>query len=72
MVENLYCITTYQRSWPPEAILNRANKILAARTQTHCVLGGLRQRCRARTEIDEFVSTLGRILRSKATSDPHA
>ena len=60
--ENRYCIDISQQLMATEAILNRANKeILAAHLQ-HCV------QCVASEEereakIDEFVSTLDRILK---------
>ena len=60
--ENRYCIDISQQLMATEAILNRANKEILAAHLKHCV------QCAASEEepeakIDEFVSTLDRILK---------
>ena len=60
--ENRYCIDISQQLMATEAILNRANKEILAAHLKHCV-----QEAASDTEhgqkIDEFVATLGRILK---------
>ena len=60
--ENRYCIDISQQLMATEAILNRANKeILSARLK-HCVQEAASEEERSR-KIDEFVTTLGHILK---------
>lgn len=60
--ENRFCIDISQQLMATEAILNRANKEILAAHLKHCGAGG-RQRCERGQKIDEFVATLGRILK---------
>ena len=60
--ENRYCIDISQQLMATEAILNRANKEILAAHLKHCVqeAASLEERSQ---KIDEFVQTLGRILK---------
>lgn len=60
--ENRYCIDISQQLMATEAILNRANKEILAAHLKHCVqeAGSPEERS---AKIDEFVQTLGRILK---------
>ena len=60
--ENRYCIDISQQLMATEAILNRANKEILAAHLKHCVLEAASDAERGQ-KIDEFVSTLGRILK---------
>ena len=58
--ENRYCIDISQQLMATEAILNRANKEILAAHLKHCVQEAASERGQ---KIDEFVATLGRILK---------
>ena len=60
--ENRYCIDISQQLMATEAILNRANKEILAAHLKHCVQEAASDAERGQ-KIDEFVSTLGRILK---------
>ena len=60
--ENRYCIDISQQLMATEAILNRANKEILAAHLKHCVQEAASDVERGQ-KIDEFVSTLGRILK---------
>ena len=60
--ENRYCIDISQQLMATEAILNRANKEIMAAHLKHCVQEAASDAERGQ-KIDEFVSTLGRILK---------
>ena len=60
--ENRYCIDISQQLMATEAILNRANKEILAAHLKHCVREAASDAERGQ-KIDEFVSTLGRILK---------
>lgn len=60
--ENRYCIDISQQLMATEAILNRANKEILAAHLKHCVQEAASDTERGQ-KIDEFVSTLGRILK---------
>ena len=63
MVEdNRYCIDISQQLMATEAILNRANKEILAAHLKHCVQEAASPEERGE-KIDEFVQTLGRILK---------
>ncbi len=59
--ENRYCIDISQQLMATEAILNRANKEILAAHLKHCVQCAASEEERV-AKIDEFVSTLDRIL----------
>ena len=60
--ENRYCIDISQQLMATEAILNRANKEILAAHLKHCVQEAASDAERGQ-KIDEFVATLGRILK---------
>ena len=60
--ENRYCIDISQQLMATEAILNRANKEILAAHLKHCVQQAATEEERGQ-KIDEFVTTLGRILK---------
>ena len=60
--ENRYCIDISQQLMAAEAILNRANKEILAAHLKHCVQEAASPEERS-AKIDEFVQTLGRILK---------
>ena len=60
--ENRYCIDISQQLMATEAILNRANKEILAAHLKHCVQEAATPEERGE-KIDEFVQTLGRILK---------
>ena len=60
--ENRYCIDISQQLMATEAILNRANKEILAAHLKHCVQEAASYAERGQ-KIDEFVATLGRILK---------
>ena len=60
--ENRYCIDISQQLMATEAILNRANKEILAAHLKHGGQGAASDAERGQ-KIDEFVSTLGRILK---------
>ena len=60
--ENRYCIDISQQLMATEAILNRANKEILAAHLKHGVQEAASDAERGQ-KIDEFVSTLGRILK---------
>lgn len=60
--ENRYCIDISQQLMATEAILNRANKEILAAHLKHCVQEAASDTERGQ-KIDEFVATLGRILK---------
>ena len=60
--EDRYCIDISQQPMATEAILNRANKEILAAHLKHCVQEAASDAERGQ-KIDEFVSTLGRILK---------
>ena len=60
--ENRYCIDISQQLMATEAILNRANKEILAAHLKHWVQEAASDAERGQ-KIDEFVSTLGRILK---------
>ena len=60
--ENRYCIDISQQLMATEAILNRANKEISAAHLKPCMQGAASDAERGQ-KIDEFVSTLGRILK---------
>ncbi|MBM6723517.1 MULTISPECIES: metal-sensing transcriptional repressor [Oscillospiraceae] len=60
--ENRYCIDISQQLMATEAILNRANKEILAAHLKHCVQEAASPEERS-AKIDEFVQTLGRILK---------
>ena len=60
--EDRYCIDISQQLMATEAILNRANKEILAAHLKHCVQEAASDAERGQ-KIDEFVSTLGRILK---------
>lgn len=63
MVEDdRYCIDISQQIMATEAILNRANKEILAAHLKHCVQEANSPEERS-AKIDEFVQTLGRILK---------
>lgn len=63
MVEDdRYCIDISQQVMATEAILNRVNKEILAAHLKHCVKQADTEQEREE-KIDEFVSTLGRILK---------
>ena len=63
MVEDVrYCIDISQQLMATEAILNRANKEILAAHLKHCVQEAASPEERGE-KIDEFVQTLGRILK---------
>lgn len=63
MVEDdRYCIDISQQLMATEAILNRANKEILAAHLKHCVQEAASPEERGE-KIDEFVQTLGRILK---------
>ena len=63
MVEdNRYCIDISQQLMATEAILNRTNKEILAAHLKHCVQEAASSEERSQ-KIDEFVQTLGRILK---------
>ena len=60
--EDRYCIDISQQLMATEAILNRANKEILAAHLKHCVQEAASDAERGQ-KIDEFVATLGRILK---------
>ena len=60
--ENRYCIDISQQLMATEAILNRANKEILAAHLKHCVQEAASPEERGE-KIDEFVTTLERILK---------
>lgn len=60
--ENRYCIDISQQVMATEAILNRVNKEILAAHLKHCVKEADTEQEREE-KIDEFVSTLGKILK---------
>ena len=60
--ENRYCTDISQQLMATEAILNRANKEILAAHLKHCVQEAASPEERS-AKIDEFVQTLGRILK---------
>ena len=60
--ENRYCMDISQQLMATEAILNRANKEILAAHLKHCVQEAASPEERSQ-KIDEFVQTLGRILK---------
>ena len=60
--ENRYCIDISQQLMATEAILNRANKEILSAHLKHCVREAASEEERSR-KIDEFVTTLGHILK---------
>ena len=63
MVEDdRYCIDISQQVMATEAILNKVNKEILAAHLKHCVKEADDQQAREE-KIDEFVSTLGKILK---------
>ena len=60
--EDRYCIDISQQIMATEAILNRANKEILAAHLKHCVQEAASDAERGQ-KIDEFVATLGRILK---------
>ena len=60
--EDRYCIDISQQIMATEAILNRANKEILAAHLKHCVQEAASPEERS-AKIDEFVQTLGRILK---------
>ena len=60
--ENRYCIDISQQLMATEAILNRANKEILSAHLKHCVQEAATPEERGE-KIDEFVQTLGRILK---------
>ena len=60
--EDRYCIDISQQLMATEAILNRANKEILAAHLKHCVQEAASPEERSQ-KIDEFVQTLGRILK---------
>lgn len=60
--ESRYCIDISQQLMATEAILNRANKEILAAHLKHCVQEAASPEERGE-KIDEFVQTLGRILK---------
>ena len=60
--ENRYCIDISQQVMATEAILNRVNKEILAAHLKHCVQCAASEEER-KAKIDEFVSTLDRILK---------
>lgn len=60
--ENRYCIDISQQLMATEAILNRANKEILAAHLKYCVQEAASPEERS-AKIDEFVQTLGRILK---------
>lgn len=60
--EDRYCIEISQQVMATEAILNRVNKEILAAHLKHCVREAATEQDREK-KIDEFVSTLGKILK---------
>ena len=60
--EDRYCIEISQQLMATEAILNRANKEILSAHLKHCVQEAASEEERSR-KIDEFVTTLGHILK---------
>lgn len=60
--ENRYCIDISHQVMATEAILNRVNKEILAAHLKHCVNQADSDQARDE-KIDEFVSTLGKILK---------
>lgn len=60
--EDRYCIEISQQVMATEAILNRVNKEILAAHLKHCVKEAATEQEREQ-KIDEFVSTLGKILK---------
>ncbi len=60
--EDRYCIDISQQVMATEAILNRANKEILAAHLKHCVQQAASPQEREQ-KIEEFVQTLGRILK---------
>ena len=60
--ENRYCIDISQQLMATEAILNRANKEILSAHLKHCVREAASAEERSQ-KIDEFVTTLGHILK---------
>lgn len=60
--ENRYCIDISQQLMATEAILNRANKEILSAHLKHCVREAASEEERSQ-KIDEFVTTLGHILK---------
>lgn len=60
--EDRYCIDISQQVMATEAILNRTNKEILAAHLKHCVQEAASESERSQ-KIDEFVATLGRILK---------
>lgn len=60
--EDRYCIDISQQVMATEAILNRVNKEILAAHLKHCVKEADTEQEREE-KIDEFVSTLGKILK---------
>lgn len=60
--EDRYCIEISQQVMATEAILNRVNKEILAAHLKHCVKKAATEQEREQ-KIDEFVSTLGKILK---------
>ena len=60
--ENRYCIDISQQLMSTEAILNRANKEILSAHLKHCVREAASEEERSQ-KIDEFVTTLGHILK---------
>lgn len=60
--EDRYCIEISQQVMATEAILNRVNKEILTAHLKHCVKEAATEQEREQ-KIDEFVSTLGKILK---------
>ena len=60
--EDRYCIDISQQLMATEAILNRANKEILSAHLKHCVREAASEEERSQ-KIDEFVTTLGHILK---------
>lgn len=60
--EDRYCIDISQQVMATEAILNRVNKEILSAHLKHCVKAADTEQERE-AKIDEFVSTLGKILK---------
>ena len=60
--ENRYCIDISQQLMATEAILNQANKEILSAHLKHCVREAASEEERSQ-KIDEFVTTLGHILK---------
>lgn len=60
--ENRYCIDISHQIMATEAILNRANKEILSAHLKHCVNEAATPQAREE-KIDEFVSTLGKLLK---------